>query len=75
MRARWAGVDENIGSKMCLKLVDDNSEEIISRSTIQSATEPGTANLQVDPIEPVPDPIPEPDSTDQLDDFMSMANF
>ena len=34
MRARWAGIDENIGTKMCWKLVDDNSGEIINRSTI-----------------------------------------
>ena len=36
MRARWAGIDENIGTKMCWKLVDDNSGEIINRSTIRS---------------------------------------
>ena len=29
MRERWAGVDKNIGIKMCWKLVDDVSEEII----------------------------------------------
>ena len=29
MRARWASVDENIGTKMCWKLVDYNSGEII----------------------------------------------
>ena len=50
MRARWAGVNENIGAKMCWKLVDDVSGEIVCRSTICSAIKPGTANLQVDPI-------------------------
>lgn len=30
MRARWAGVDEKIGTKMCWKLVDDSSGEIIN---------------------------------------------
>ena len=28
-RARWAGVDEKIGAKMCYKLVDDESGYII----------------------------------------------
>ena len=30
MRSRWASVDENISTKMCWKLVDDNSWEIIN---------------------------------------------
>ena len=51
-RARWAGVDEQIGAKMCYKLVDDETGKIINRSVIHSATEPGTKNLRVDPIEP-----------------------
>ena len=29
MRARWAQIDESIGTKMCWKLVDDNSGEMI----------------------------------------------
>ena len=56
---------------MCWKLVDDNSGEIINRSTIRSAIEPGSANLQVDPLEPIPKPVD--DVTDVLDDFMSLA--
>ena len=51
MRERWVEVDENIGVKMRWKLVDDVSGEIICRSTIRSAIKPGTANLQVDPLE------------------------
>ena len=51
MRARRTGVDENIGTKMCWKLVDDNSGEIIYKSTTRSAIEPGTVNLQVGPLE------------------------
>ena len=50
-RARWDGVDEKIGAKMCYKLVDDESGKIVCRSVIQSATELGTANLWIDPIE------------------------
>ena len=69
-RARWAGVDEQIGAKMCYKLVDDESGKIINRSVIRSATEPGTANLRVDPIEPIP-----PDPDDVLDEMMSAADF
>ena len=44
-KARWAGVDEKIGAKMCYKLVYDNSGKIICRSVIRSATEPGTAKI------------------------------
>ena len=75
MGAQWAGVDENIGTKMYWKLVDDNSGEIICRSTIRSTIEPGTANLQVDPLEPLPDPIDDTKHDDLLDDLMSLANF
>ena len=58
---------------MCWKLVDDNSGEIINRSTIRSAIEPGASNLRVDPIEPHPDPTPSPTQalTSLLGDFMS----
>ena len=60
---------------MCWKLVNDISEEIICRSTIRSAIEPGTANLQVDPLEPLVEPV-EPNKTDGLlDNFMSLADF
>ena len=82
MRARWAGVDENIGTKMCWTLVDDNSGEIINRSIICSAIEPGAANLQVDPLEPLPSPVTptasvtlSPTAKTILDDFMSLADF
>ena len=81
MRARWAGIDENIGTKMCWKLVDDANGEIIYRSTIRSTIEPGTVNLQVGPLESIPDHIehledPLPSETnDLLDDFMSLADF
>ena len=64
---------------MCWKLVDDNSGEIICRSTIRLAIEPGTANLQVDPIGPIPYPIADPientNTSTILDDFMQLANF
>ena len=74
-RARWAGIDENIGTKMCWKLVDDDNGEIICSSTIRSTIEPGSANLQVDPINSLPDPPVLPDTSDILDDFMSLVNF
>ena len=74
MRARWAGVDENIGPKMCWKLVNDVSREIICRSTICSAIKPGTANLQVDPIEPKPVATSMHDDK-MLDEFMSLVDF
>ena len=66
-------MDENIGTKLCWKLVDDNSGEIICRSTIRSTIEPGSANLQVDPLEPIPKPVD--DAPDILGDFMSLADF
>ena len=69
MRARWVGVDENISTKMCWKLVDDNSGEIICRSTIRSAIEPCTANLQVDPLEPLPKPVEDVATANILDDL------
>ena len=53
-RARWASVDEYIGAKMCYKLVDDESSNIVCRSVIQSATEPGTDKLRIDPIKSLP---------------------
>ena len=59
---------------MCWKLVDDVSGVIICRSTIYSAIEPGTANLQVDPIEPRPDA--NSDHEDELfDAFTSLSDF
>ena len=33
-RARWAGVDEKIGTKMCYKFVDNETGKIINRSVI-----------------------------------------
>jgi len=69
-RTRLAGVDEKIGVKMCYNLVDDETGKIINRSVIRSATEPSTANLRVDPIEPLPS-----DSDDILDEMMSTADF
>ena len=56
--------------------MDDESGEIICWSVIQSATEPGTANLQVDPIESLPPDAmhsTEPDA--MLDDLMTAADF
>ena len=55
---------------MCYKLVDDESGKIICCSVIRSATEPGTANLRIDPIEPLPF-----DADAILDEMMSTADF
>ena len=75
MRARWTGVDKNIRVKMCWKFVDDVSGEIICRSTISSVIEPDTANIQVDPIKPIP-PNTNPDYEDNLlVEFISLADF
>ena len=75
-RARWAGVDENIGATMYHKLVDDESGNIVYCSVIRSATEPGTANLRVDPLEPLPpDAIRNTDPDALLDEMMALADF
>ena len=79
MRARWVGISENIGPKMCQKLVDNNiSDEVICISTICSAIEHSTANLKVDSLEPRP-AEEESNETDQYDDifdeFMLLADF
>ena len=55
---------------MCYKLVDDETGKIINRSVIHFATEPGTANLCVDPIKLLP-----PDPHDILDEMISTADF
>ena len=68
-RVRWTGVDENIGAKICYKLVDEESGKIICRSVIQSTTEADTAILQIDPIKP----LPPPDA--MLDEIMTAADF
>ena len=75
MRARWAGIDENICTKMCWKLVDDVSDEVICRSTIQSIIEPGTANLQFDLLEPLPNSIADIEPDNILDGLMILAGF
>ena len=76
MGARWAGVDENIGAKMCWKIVDDVSGEIICRSTIRSAIELVTANLKVDPIEPrLEEILDTTEDNGLLSKFVSLANI
>ena len=74
--ARWAGIDEKIGIKMCYKLVNDKSRKIVCRSVIWSATGPSTTNLQIDPIEPLPpDAIPNTELDAMLDEMMIFADF
>ena len=61
---------------MCYKLVDDESGMIICQSVIQSATEPGTANLWVDPIKPLPPDVIHSINPDaMLDEMMAAADF
>ena len=61
---------------MCHKLVDNESGKIVCRSVICSATEPGTVNLQVDPIEPLPhDTIRNTYPDAMLDEMMTTADF
>ena len=61
---------------MCYKLIDDESGKTICQSVIRSATEPGTANLHIDPIKPLPSDSwhnTEPDT--MLDELMTLADF
>ena len=75
-RAWWAGVDKKIGTKMCHKLVDYESGKIVCRLVITSATVPGTANLHIDPIEPLPpDAIHSTEPDTMLDKLMTMADL
>ena len=61
---------------MCYRLVDDETGKIICRSVIRLATEPGTANLQIDPIKPLPpDAIYNTEPGAMLDEMMTMADF
>ena len=61
---------------MCYKLVDDESGKIVCRSVIRSATEPGTANLWIDPIKSLPsDAIRNTESDAMLDEMMTLADF
>ena len=61
---------------MNYKLVDDESGKIICRAVIRSATEPGTANLRVDPIKPLsPDAIRNTKPDAVLDELMTLADF
>ena len=61
---------------MCYKLVDEESGKIICRSVIRSATEPGTANLRIDPIEPLPPNATHNTNPDaMLDKMMKAADF
>ena len=61
---------------MYCKLVDDERGKTVCQSVIRSATEPGTANLYIDPIELLPlNAIysTEPDAI--LDILMTMADL
>ena len=75
-RARWAGIDKKIGAKMCYKFVDDESGKIVYQSVIISATEPGTSNLHIDPIKPLPpDVIHSTEPEAMIDELMTMINL
>ena len=61
---------------MCYKLVDDEGGKIVCRSVTRPATEPGTANLRIDLIEPLPpDTIHSTELDTMLDEMMTMANL
>ena len=60
---------------MCWKLADNVSREIIYRSTIYSAIESGTTNLQVNPVEPIPVSTVLDHDYNLLDKLMSLPDF
>ena len=61
---------------MCYKRVDDKSGKTVCQSVIRSATEPGTANLCIDPIEPLPtDAIHSTEPDAMLDEMMTIADL
>ena len=61
---------------MFYKLVNDESGKIVCRSVIRSATEPGTANFRVNPIEPLPPyTIHSTELDAMLDEMMTTADL
>ena len=61
---------------MYYKLVHNESGKIICCSVIRSATEPGTANLRVDPIKPLPhDDIRNTKPDVMPDEIITTADF
>ena len=61
---------------MCYKLVDDESGKIVCLSIIRSATEPGSANLRIDPIKPLPPDVIHSTEPDTMpDELMTLAEF
>ena len=76
MRAWWLWIDKSIGAKISYKLIIDNNGKIICRSDIRLVIKPGSANLQVDSIKPLPnDALMDTEMDTILDKFMSLADF
>ena len=82
LRGRWAGISEHIGHKMTFKIITDDTGEEICRSLIRSAIEPGTQNLQLDPvITPTqgnlltPTQAPTPVDAGTIENLMSPTGF
>ena len=75
MRARYAGVSEKIGPKLCWKLVNDNTREIICRSTIQLAIKTGATNLETDSLEPKPNPTEDEGLSQQILAMIILINL
>ena len=82
LRGRWAGISEHIDHKMTFKIITDDTGEEICRSLIRSAIEPGTQNLQLDPvITPTqgdlmnPTQAPTPVDAGTIENLMSPTGF
>jgi hypothetical protein len=56
LRGRFVGIAEHIGHMMMLKILTDDTDKVIYRSSVRSALDPATHNLRVDPLggEPTP---------------------
>ena len=53
-RGRWVGVSESVGNFMTFKILTDDTNRIIHRSNIRSATDPNARNLRIDPLNDEP---------------------
>ena len=49
-RGRWVGISENVGNYMTFLILTDDTQKIIHRSNIRTATDPTSKNLRMDPL-------------------------
>ena len=79
-RGRWVGIAENIGHALTYKIFVEETKQVIPRSNVRSALNPGEKNLRLDPLdgetvrEFVKSVVEERSSTAQVDTSEDQAN-